>query len=109
MMSGFAWYAGRAGLAHRFGSREFGRREPTDSRMLATSAPDWDALLDRFRDGSARPVLLAQDRADRIAAERPAEVKALIAEAERFLAGERVYFGYVKMPSSPAVRLVSTS
>src|SRR5262245_49174745 len=108
MISGFAGYAGPAGLAHRFGSHEFGRREPTDSRMLATSAPAWDALLDRFRD-SARPVLLAQDRADRIAAERPAEVKALIAEAERFLAGERVYFGYVKMPSSPAVRLVSTS
>ena len=106
-MSGLAWYAGRAGLAHRFGSRESGRREPTDSRMLATSAPDWDALLDRFRDGSARPVLLAQDRADRIAAERPAEVKALIAEAD--LAGERVYFGYVNVPSSPAVRLVSTS
>ena len=106
-MSGFAWYAGRAGLAHRFGSREFGRREPTDSRMLATSAPDWDALLDRFRDGSAQPVLLAQDRADRIAAARPAEVKALIAEAD--LAGERVYFGYVNVPSSPAVRLVSTS
>ena len=107
MMSGFAWYAGRAGLAHRFGSRESGRREPTDSRMLATSAPDWDALLDRFRDGSAQPVLLAQDRADRIAAARPAEVKALIAEAD--LAGERVYFGYVNVPSSPAVRLVSTS
>jgi len=106
-MSGLAWYAGRAGLAHRFGSRESGRREPTDSRMLATSAPDWDALLDRFRDGSAQPVLLAQDRADRIAAARPAEVKALIAEAD--LAGERVYFGYVNVPSSPAVRLVSTS
>jgi len=75
--------------------------------MLATSAPDWDALLDRFRDGSAQPVLLAQDRADRIAAARPAEVKALIAEAD--LAGERVYFGYVNVPSSPAVRLVSTS
>ena len=27
----------------------------------------------------------------------------------RFLAGERVYFGYVNVPSSPAVRLVSTS
>ena len=106
-MSGLAWYAGRAGLAHRFGSRESGRREPTDSRMLATSAPDWDALLDRFRDGSAQPVLLAQDRADRIAAARQAEVKALIAEAD--LAGERVYFGYVNVPSSPAVRLVSTS
>ena len=106
-MSGLAWYAGRAGLAHRFGSRESGRPEPTDSRMLATSAPDWDALLDRFRDGSAQPVLLAQDRADRIAAARPAEVKALIAEAD--LAGEHVYFGYVNVPSSPAVRLVSTS
>jgi len=77
--------------------------------MLATSAPDWDALLDRFRDGSARPVLLAQDRADRIAAERPAEVKALIAEAERFLAGERVYFRIRERALLTRRRLVSTS
>ena len=109
MMSGFAWCAGRTGSAHRFGPREFGRLQPTDSRTLATSAPDWDALLDRFRDCSARPVLLAQDRTERIGAERLAQVNALTAEAERFLADERVYVGYVNVSSSTTVRLVSTS
>ena len=39
-------------------------------------------------------MLLDQDRASRIATERPAEVNALIDQADRFLAGERVYFGY---------------
>ena len=57
--------------------------EQTDSRLLVTSVPDWDALLMWFREGSARPVLLDQDRAGLIAAERPAEVKALTAQADR--------------------------
>ena len=105
-MSSLAWYAGRAAAmspremmwrARRVGdslARRDRSYEQTDSRMLASSMPDWDALLQGFRDGTARPVLLDQDRASRIAAEHPAEVKALIAEAERFLAGERAYFGY---------------
>ena len=37
-------------------------------RMLRTSVPDWDTLSQRFREGTARPVLLDQDRASRIAA-----------------------------------------
>ena len=48
-----------------------------------------------------RPVLLAQDRASRIAAERPAEVKVLLAQAEQFLAGKHAYFGYLKCPPHP--------
>ena len=105
-MSGLAWYAGRAAAmspremawrARRFGdslARRDGLYEQTDSRMLASSMQDWGALCQRFRDGTARPVLLDQDRANRIATERPAEVKALIAKAELFLAGEHAYFGY---------------
>ena len=85
------WRARRMGetLARRDGSPL-----RTDSRMPATPVSDWDALLQRFRDCIARPVLLDQDRAGRIAAEQPAEVHALIVEAEGFLAGERAYFGY---------------
>ena len=62
--------------------------------MLARSTQDWDALSQGFRDGTGRPVLLDQGRASRIAAEYPAEVEALIAEAERLRAGEHTYFGY---------------
>jgi uncharacterized heparinase superfamily protein len=105
-VSRLAWYAARATamspreLAWRTWrvrhsvARLLGSREQTDARMLATSVPDWDVLLQRFREGTARAVLLDQDRADLIAADRPAEVKALIAQADLILAGERVYFGY---------------
>ena len=39
-------------------------------------------------------MLLDQDRASRIAAERPAEVKLLLAQAEHFLVGKHAYLGY---------------
>lgn len=105
-MSRLAWYAGRAAKmspremvwrARRMGdtlARRDGLREQTDSRMLTGPVSDWDALLQRFRDGISRPLLLDQDRARRIAAEQPAEVGRLLAEADRVLAGERAYFGY---------------
>lgn len=106
-VSALAWYAGRAaamspgemawragrvghGLIRRFGSP----REPTDATMLRTSAPDWATLLHAFREGEARPVLLDQPRASRIATDNPDEVQALLAEADRLVAGERAYFGY---------------
>lgn len=69
-------------------------REATDARMLTGPAPDWDALLQRFRDGVARPLLLDQTHADRLVEEHPSEVRALIAEADQILAGKRAYFGY---------------
>ena len=47
-------------LARRVGS---GKR--TESIMLATSMPDWKALLQRFRDGAARAGLPDQDRTSR--------------------------------------------
>jgi len=71
--------------------------------MLAIAERDWDELLRRFREGTTRPVLLDQDRAGLIAAEFPAEVKALLAEADRFLAGERTYFGYPSVNIGAAV------
>jgi hypothetical protein len=93
-VSSLARYAGRAAamsprelawpnwrVSHGL-ARLVGSREQTDSRMLATLVPDWDALLQRFREGTARPVLLDQDRDSLIAAEGPAEVKALIAQAD---------------------------
>ena len=94
-MSGLAWYAGRAGLAHRFGSRESGRREPTDSRMLATSAPDWDAALDRFRDGSAR-----LERGDVLIAGSAAEVVHAINRA----APDRLVLDLVRLPNTEELR-----
>ena len=62
--------------------------------MLGTSTADWAALLHGFRNGTARPTLLDEHRAGRIAVERPAEVRALVDEADRILGGERTYFGY---------------
>lgn len=85
-----AWRARRTSNA----VRRYGWREQTDFRMLRTSLPNWDTLLQRFREGTARPVLLDQDRARRIAAERPADVKLLLAQAEHFLVGEHAYLGY---------------
>ena len=78
-----------------------GLREQADARMLTGSVSDWDALLERFRDASARPLLLDQDRALQVAREQPAEVGQLIAEADRILAGERAYFGYRSVNIGP--------
>jgi glycosyltransferase involved in cell wall biosynthesis len=103
--SKLAWYAGRAAamspreiswrarcLVEGLAGRD-GLREQTDARMLASSTPDWGALAEVFRDGTGRSVLLDQDRADQISLERPTEVKSLLVEAEKLLAGERTYFG----------------
>ncbi len=62
--------------------------------MLDRHAPDWDGLLEAFRRGAGRPVFLDQRHASRLAEEQPAEVAAVVAEAERLLAGERRYLGY---------------
>jgi Heparinase II/III-like protein/Heparinase II/III N-terminus len=108
-VSRLTWYAGRAAAmspremvwrARRLGdtpARRHQLHEQIDSRMLESPVPDWDALLQRFRDGIARPVLLDQDRARRIAAEQPTALRAVLTEAERYLAGERAYFGYQRV------------
>lgn len=105
-MPHLSWYAGRAAAmspremlwrAGRLGGTAFHReRLParTDARMLTHPVEDWDALLQQFRDGTGRPVLLDEARARRIVAGHPADVRAVIAEADRCVAGERAYFGY---------------
>lgn len=99
------WYVGRAAAmspreiawrARRLVDGVTGRdglREVTDARMLAGSSLDWDALLQAFRDGAGRPILLGRERADLIAREHPTEVAHLLVEAEHLIAGERAYFG----------------
>lgn len=105
-MIGLSWYVGRATTmspaelawrVKRFTTDMTGISRPrtkTDSTMLGVSSPDWEAMLQAFRAGAGRPTLLDQARADRIATCYPAQVKELLIEAERLLAGERTYFGY---------------
>ena len=85
------WRIWRAGI-ERSAPRSAIKR--TDEKMLGGADPAWRDRLCAFRHGTGRPVLLDQDRARRIAAEHPAEVQALVAEAEKFVSGERTYFGY---------------
>lgn len=59
-----SWRIGRVS-AELVGASE--PRERTDSTVLVSPAPDWDALLKAFRDGVGRPVLLDQNWASRIA------------------------------------------
>jgi len=103
------WYAGRAvamspqemlwrlGRAGSSITERFGHSEPSDSKVLGSSMRDWDTLLQEFREGQARPVLLDIDRARRIAADNPSEATALVVEADRVVAGERTYFGYPRV------------
>ncbi|HNM83070.1 MAG TPA: heparinase II/III family protein [Mycobacterium sp.] len=101
-----AWFAGRVAamspremlwramsLADALVRNE-GLREQADAKMLDVAAPDWDALLQGFRESRTRPLLLDPDRARQVAREDPAAVGRLIAEADRVLAGDRAYFGY---------------
>lgn len=108
-MTNLMWYAGRAvamsphemlwrlGRAGSSITERFGHSEPSDSKVLGNSMRDWDTLLQEFREGHARPVLLDIDDARRIAADNPTEVTALVAEADRIVAGERAYFGYPRV------------
>ncbi len=105
-ISRIAWYGGRVAamspreilwrarcmgdvLVHRDGLR--GR---SDTRMLKGPISDWTRLLERFRVGTGRPILLTQDIADDVARRLPAQASQLMAEADTLLAGERAYFGY---------------
>lgn len=105
-MTDLDWYVGRAATmspaeliwrAWRFTTDMTGISRPharADSSTLGVAAPNWTALLQAFRTGTGRPILLDQTRADRIATRYPAQVKELLAEADRLLGGERTYFGY---------------
>lgn len=96
----FSWRAWRLITDLTGISRPSGR---PDSRMLGVASPDWDEMLQSFRTGCGRPVLLDSDRADRIATRYPAQVKELLGEAERLLAGERTYFGYPTVRLGPGI------
>lgn len=85
------WRAGR--LRHRLLNRRVTWESARES-LFGRTDPEWLALLDRFRDGIDRPVLLDRKRAEILAAEYPEEAAAVIAAAERFLAGEVRFFGY---------------
>ena len=103
--SRMSWYAGRAAamspremawrarcmsdaLLHRDGLRE-----RSDDGIRS----DWPSMLERFRAGDGRAVLLDRDRARRVADEQPAQMAQLIAEADGILAGEREFFGYPRV------------
>ena len=109
-MPRLSWYAGRAATmsgremlwrARRFGEVmvrcDDGRLERIDSRILSRRETDWAVLQQRFRDGSGRPVLLDPQASRRVAADHPADVRAVVSEADRFLQGERAYFGYPRV------------
>lgn len=105
-MTALTWYTGRAAAmsprevgwrvqraATALASRD-GLVDRPDSSILADGESDWPALVKRFRTGAGRPVLLDRERAREVADRHPAQVRALITEADRILAGERRYFGY---------------
>ena len=116
-MASLTWYLGRAAA---MSPREMiwrattackgptgpGGPQQTDAKMLADTVRDWASLLQRFRDDVDRPILLGQERADRIAAAEPAAVQALVGAADLLCTGERSYFGY---PSTNIGKLVDWS
>lgn len=105
-MPSLVWYAGRAARmspaevawrTERAVDTLLGRdglRPRPDAELLVDAGADWTSLLDQFRDGLNRPVLLDRDRARRVAARHPEEVQRLLAEAEQLMAGRRTYLGY---------------
>jgi hypothetical protein len=71
-----------------------GHGAKSDADVFGTREADWDAALARFRECAGRPALLDRDRAAVIARDHPAEVKQVIAAAERVAGRRFAYFGY---------------
>ncbi|GAA4865065.1 heparinase II/III family protein [Actinomycetospora straminea] len=105
--SALTWYARRLRsmspqeVAHRAATvggsvarRVTGDAEPTDAKLLGTDAVDWAALLEDFRAGTGRPVLLDRATAQRVAAEHPEATAALVAAADRVLEHRFTYFAH---------------
>lgn len=104
--SRLAWYVGRAATmspreflwrARRVGetvTHRDGLRERSDAAVLGRRDADWDVLLQRFRAGDGRPVLLDRERAHRLADRHPRRADALLARADQIMAGRHAYFGY---------------
>lgn len=104
-MTNLIWYAKRAAAmsprevwwrARTTSAAAMGRRERwrTGDRPVTGTAGDWKTLVQRFRDGSGRAVLLDRAHAGVIAAAYPSAVDALVEQADRLAAGRRRYFGY---------------
>lgn len=104
-MSRLTWYARRlttmspAEIGWRVGT--IGRTSAerllpprSDRRILGVADPDWVAARDAFRQAAGRPVLLDRAVAQEIAATHPDETAALLAAADRVVAGRVRYFGY---------------
>ncbi|MGV9414092.1 alginate lyase family protein [Nocardia sp. NPDC003693] len=62
--------------------------------LFGPAEPSWPDALREFRAGNGRPVLLDHDRAAVVAAADPEAVAAVLAAAERVLAGRVRFFGY---------------
>lgn len=86
-----AWRAGRVG--QKVLSRDVSWDTAAET-ATSDATPDWDRLLDAFRECESRPVLLDRTRAKLVAADNPELASAVVAAAERALAGEVRYFGY---------------
>jgi hypothetical protein len=65
------------------------------ARSIHGGPQDWNSLLHAFRDDTRRPVLLNGNLAQTIAHQHPAALTALLIEVDRYVVGERTYFGYV--------------
>ncbi|GAB0104508.1 alginate lyase family protein [Nocardia sp. JMUB6875] len=85
------WRASR--LRHRALNRPVSWETARQS-LFGRHEPDWAVLLERFRAGAERPVLLNRSRAEILAAQRPDEVAAVLAAAEQILEGKVRFFGY---------------
>ncbi|CRK49508.1 conserved hypothetical protein [Rhodococcus sp. RD6.2] len=85
------WRVGRAGRDLVRADRVAGWAR---DRGPDAGVQDWDGVLQRFRAGDGRPVLLDRVRAERIGAQCPDGVAAVVDRADRILAGEVRYFGY---------------
>ncbi len=87
-----AWRASRAatGVADRVAPRA----EPSDASLTGASDTDWHLLLEQFRDGTGRPVLLDRARAQAVGQQWPEEAAAVIAAADKALASRFTFFGY---------------
>ncbi|MGH3978644.1 MAG: heparinase II/III family protein, partial [Pseudonocardiaceae bacterium] len=87
-----AWRASRA--AADAADRVAPRAEPSDATLIGAGDPDWGVLLEQFRDGAGRPVLLDRARAEALGQQRPEEAAAVIAAADGALGGRFAFFGY---------------
>lgn len=110
-MSRIGWYAQRlkamgaqeigwrAVTVARTAASELAARPPlTEEALLGTGyGRDWQGLLERFRAGTGRPVLLDADRARVLAARHPSEVADVVAAAERVAEHRFAFFGHPEM------------